>query len=171
MPWFKTSVALTAPLHTAESWGTDLICQNKCFNAARSSNQAKGQTCLRQGVIRGGSGSAGSSFSLVGINPAWLQENLQTGWTLEKSDGWETQGWASPYSRQRIPIKCNRRKIDPGGWTSGHSPGKACSGDSSQGLGVGEGFGQVMEWTVRGKGDFQPERFVPVKEERLRLLL
>lgn len=53
MAWFKTSGALTAPLHTAESWGTDLICQNKCFNAAQSSNQSKGQTCLRQGVIRG----------------------------------------------------------------------------------------------------------------------
>lgn len=28
----------------------------------------------------------------------------------------------------------------------------------------------MMELTVRGKGNFQPERFVPVKEERLRLL-
>lgn len=28
-----------------------------------------------------------------------------------------------------------------------------------------------MEWTVRGKGDFQPGRFVPVKGERLRLPL
>lgn len=29
----------------------------------------------------------------------------------------------------------------------------------------------LMEWTVRRKGDFQPERFVPVKEGNLRLLL
>lgn len=36
---------------------------------------------------------------------------------------------------------------------------------------VGEVFGQGMGWTVRGKGDFQPERFVPVKRQRLRSLL
>lgn len=26
VPWFKTTVALTDPLHKAESWVTDLIC-------------------------------------------------------------------------------------------------------------------------------------------------
>lgn len=72
---------------------------------------------------------------------------------------------------REFPLNATEEKWTLVNGTSGHSRGMACSGDNSQCLDVGEVFGQAMEGTVRGKGDFQPERFVPGKEERPRLLL
>lgn len=72
---------------------------------------------------------------------------------------------------REFPLNATEEKQTLENGTSGHCPGKACLGHSSQCLDVGGGFGQLMEWTGRGKGDFQPERFVPVKGKMLRLLL